>query len=89
MNDYEKQYIYFNSEEKLLGLPAFSFVLKDDLVIFVHRLLGDGALNWSKVYSSEELQQEKERVVAMGISENEFFTMQTLLERLDKFEGVK
>jgi hypothetical protein len=89
MNDYEKQYLYFNSEEKLLGLPAFSFVLKDDLVIFVHRILGDGALNWSRKYSNEELIQEKKKLVEKGISESEFFTMRTLLKRLDKFEGVK
>jgi hypothetical protein len=86
MNDYEKQYLYFSLEENLLGLPAFPLVLSDDLVVFVHRLLGDGALNWNIEYSNDELIQEKERIVAMGIPESEFFTMKTLLELLEQFE---
>ena len=88
MNDYEKQYLYFDTEEELLGLSAFPLILSDTLVIYVHRVLGDGALNWLREYSAEEVLKEKERIVSLGMPDNEFFSMEELMERLHQFLGV-
>lgn len=86
MNDYEKQYLYFDTQEELLGLSAFPLILSDTLVIYVHRVLGDGALNWIREYTEEEVEAEKQRIMSLGMPENEFFTYEELMIRLQAYE---
>lgn len=86
MNDFDKQYLYFDTEEELLGLSGYTVILGENLTIYVHRVLGDGALNWIREYTPEEVQAEKERIIALGMPENEFFSYTELLERLTEYE---
>lgn len=82
----DKQYLYFDTQEELLGLSAFPMQLSDTLTIFVHRVLGDGALNWIREYSQEEIEAEKQRIIDLGMPENEFFTYEELMVRLKAYE---
>jgi len=86
MNDFEKQYLYFADESKLNGLPAHPYMLSDGTIVYVHRILGDGYLNWARVYTSQELDKEKQRIISLGIPENEFFAYTEIFERLQEYE---
>ena len=82
----DKQYLYFDTQEELLGLSTFPLILSDTLIIYVHRVLGDGALNWLREYTEEEVEVEKQRIMSLGMPENEFFTYEEIMIRLQAYE---
>lgn len=82
-------YIYFSDISKLLGLPVYPHTLFDGTVIYLHRVLGDCNLNWNRLYSQEEVEAEKQRIISLGMPENEFFTYEELMIRLRKYENME
>lgn len=79
-------YIYFADPSKLLGLPCMPHTFSDGVTVYVHRVLGDANLNWSREYSQEEVEAEKQRIISLGMPSDEFFTYERLMTRLQAYE---
>jgi len=81
-----KNYIYFQDFKKFLGLPFKVFTLSDSTEIGVHRLLGDDNLNLKKPVKDEEIEAEKNRLIALGIPEKDFQSYDEIMADLENYE---